>query len=349
MKLSKAAFGKTQEGTPVDLYTLSNDNGMVAKISNYGGIITHLLTPDRKGNAGDVALGYDTLDEYLAHNPFFGALCGRYANRIGNASFKIGRKEYPLAQNNGKNHLHGGLVGFDKKVWDARGFRTPSAVGVKMTYLSKDGEEGYPGNLSVTVTYSLSNQNALKIEYFATTDAPTVLNLTNHAYFNLAGKGDILGHVMMINADSYTPTDAGQITTGEIHSIAGTPLDFRTPIAIGDRIEADYEPLKFGMGYDHNWVVNGKAGQLRLAAVVSEPSSGRKMEVLTTQPGVQLYTGNVLDGKAKGKGLTYGRRSGLCLETQHFPDSPNKPQFPSTLLKPGEFFNETTVYKFSAE
>ncbi|MFN8443128.1 MAG: aldose epimerase family protein [Caldilineaceae bacterium] len=349
MKLSKEAFGKTQDGTPVDLYTLSNDNGMTVKITNYGGIITHILTPDKNGNAGDVTHGFDTLDEYLAFNPFFGALCGRYANRIGDAKFKIGRKEYTLAQNNGKNHLHGGLVGFDKKVWDARGFRTPSSVGVKLTYLSKDGEEGYPGNLSVTVTYSLSNQNALKIDYFATTDAPTVLNLTNHAYFNLAGTGDILGHVMMLNADSYTPTDAGQIPTGKIASVAGTPLDFRTPIPIGARIETESEDLKYGMGYDHNWVVNGKPGQLRLAAVVTETTTGRKMEVLTTQPGIQLYTGNVLDGRAKGKGQTYGRRSAFCLETQHFPDSPNQPKFPSTLLKPGEFYNETTVYRFSAE
>lgn len=348
MQVSKAPFGKTRDGVAADLYTLSNDHGVTVKITTYGGIITHLITPDKKGKPGDITLGYDTLDGYLDFTPYFGAITGRFANRIGKARFRLNGKEYTLAQNNGRNHLHGGLVGFDKVVWDAASFRTPSAVGVKLSYVSKDGEEGYPGNLAVTVTYSLSNQNALKIDYQAETDAATVLNLTNHAYFNLAGKGDVLDHVMMINADAYTPTDAEQIPTGAVASVAGTPLDFRTPTAIGARIDADFEALAFGKGYDHNWVVKGKAGQLRLAAAVSEPSSGRKMEVLTTQPAIQLYTGNVLDGRAKGKGHSYGKRSGFCLETQHYPDGPNQPNFPSTVLNAGEVYHEVTVFKFSA-
>lgn len=347
MNVSKEAFGKTRDGAAVDLYTLSNDNGVTVKITNYGGIITHLITPDKNGKAGDITLGYDTLDGYLDFTPYFGAITGRFANRIGKARFNLAGRQYLLAQNNGKNHLHGGLIGFDKVVWDARSFRTPSAVGVKLSYLSKDGEEGYPGNLSVAVTYSLNNQNALKIDYHATTDATTVLNLTNHAYFNLAGKGDVLGHVVMINGDAYTPTDAEQIPTGEVHSVAGTPLDFRTPTPIGARIDANFEALKFGQGYDHNWVVNGKAGQLRQAALVSEPTSGRTMEVLTTQPAIQLYTGNVLDGRAQGKGHTYGKRSGFCLETQHYPDGPNQPHFPSTVLKSGEVYHEVTVFRFA--
>lgn len=348
MIVSKEAFGKTRDGAAVDLYTLSNDNGVTVKITNYGGIITHLITPDKNGEAGDITLGYDTLDGYLDFTPYFGAITGRFANRIGKARFNLAGKQYLLAQNNGRNHLHGGLIGFDKVVWDARSFRTPSAVGVKLSYLSKDGEEGYPGNLSATVTYSLNNQNALKIDYHATTDATTVLNLTNHAYFNLAGKGDVLDHVVMINGDAYTPTDAEQIPTGEVHSVTGTPLDFRTPTPIGARIDANFEALKYGQGYDHNWVVSGKAGQLRQAALVSEPTSGRTMEVLTTQPAIQLYTGNVLDGRAKGKGHTYGKRSGFCLETQHYPDGPNQPNFPSTVLKPGEVYHEVTVFKFAA-
>jgi aldose 1-epimerase len=347
MQLLKEPFGKTTDGTAVDLYTLSNDNGVTVKITNYGGIITHLITPDSKGAPGDITLGYDTLDGYLQFTPYFGALCGRFANRIAQARFTLGGKQYTLAQNNGRNHLHGGLKGFDKMVWQADSFRTPTAVGLKLNYLSADGEEGYPGNLSVTVTYSLSQQNALKINYQATTDAPTVLNLTNHAYFNLAGKGDILDHVLMLNANAFTPTDAEQIPTGEIRKVDGTPLDFRTPTAIGARIETDDEALKFGLGYDHNWVVKGRIGQLRLAAAVTEPSSGRKMEVLTTQPGIQLYTGNVLDGRAQGKGRIYSKRTGFCLETQHFPDGPNQPNFPSTALNPGEVYDETTVFRFS--
>ncbi len=349
MNISQEPFGKTREGAPVELYTLSNDQGVIIKIATYGGVITHLLTPDRTGAPGDITLGYDTLDEYLAFSPYFGAITGRFANRIANARFSLQGKEYTLAQNNGMNHLHGGLRGFDKVVWQARSFRTPTAVGVALTYLSPDGEEGYPGNLSTTVTYSLSNRNALKIDYFAVTDAPTVLNLTNHAYFNLACQGDILNHVMMLKADAFTPTDAGQIPTGEIRSVAGTPMDFRTPTPIGARIEADYEPLKFGLGYDHNWVVKGRPGDLRLAAVVTEPTSGRKMEVHTTQPGIQLYTGNVLDGRARGKGRIFGRRTGFCLETQHFPDGPNQPGFPTTTLKPGQVYNEVTVFRFSVD
>ncbi len=347
MNILQEPFGQTNDGVPVALYTLNNDQGVTVKIATYGGIITHLITPDRNGAPGDIALGYDTLDEYLAFTPYFGCITGRYANRIARGKFTLDGKEYTLAQNNGVNHLHGGLRGFDKVVWQARSFRTPSAVGVALTYLSPDGEEGYPGNLSTTVTYSLSNRSALKIDYFAVTDAPTVLNLTNHAYFNLAGQGDILDHVLMLKADVFTPTDAGQIPTGEMRSVAGTPMDFRTPTPIGAAIEADYEPLKLGLGYDHIWVVKGKPGDLRLAAVVTEPGSGRKMEVFTTQPGIQLYTGNVLDGHAQGKGRVYGRRTGFCLETQHFPDSPNQPGFPTTTLRPGAVYNQVTVFKFS--
>ena len=348
--VKKGPFGKTKDGVPVDLYVLTNASGMEVSITNYGGTVVAVKVPDRSGKLADVVLGFHTLDGYLGNEPYFGALIGRYGNRIGMARFSLDGHEYHLAQNDGKNSLHGGLQGFDKRVWSAKDVSTSAAPAIELTYLSKDGEEGYPGNLSVTVTYTLTAKNELKIDYKATTDKATVLNLTNHSYFNLAGegKGDILAHLVTINADQFTPVDATLIPPGEQQNVAGTPFDFRKPTAIGARINADDGQIKFGRGYDHNFVVNGKSGDLRLAARVVEPSSGRAMEVLTTQPGLQFYTGNFLDGTIHGKGgKAYGQRSAFCMETQHFPDSPNKPQFPSAVLKPGEHFTSTTVYRFS--
>ena len=345
IKLTSADFGKTREGTPVRIYTLTNANGVEAAITNYGGRIVSLKVPDRKGAMGDVVAGFTTLDGYLATNPYFGAIVGRYANRIGHAEFKLNGVVYKLPKNNGDNALHGGLRGFDKVVWTAR--EMPDG-GLELTYLSKDGEEGYPGNCKVTVRYHLTDTNQLRIEYSATTDKDTVINLSNHSYFNLKGSGDILDHVLTLNADRFTPVDAGLIPTGELRSVADTPFDFRTPTAIGKRIGQDDEQLKFGKGYDMNYVLRKKGVELSLAARVEEPSSGRVMEVWTTQPGVQFYTGNNLDGTLKGKGgQVYTPRSALCLETQHFPDSPNKMRFPSTVLKAGAEFKSTTVYRFT--
>jgi aldose 1-epimerase len=343
-------FGKTRAGEPVELFTLTNSKGMQADIMTYGGILVSLKVPDRSGNRADVVLGFDSLDGYQTDPPppYFGALIGRYGNRIGGGRFTLNGTEYKLAQNNGPNHLHGGLRGFDKVVWKAR---TPDAQSLELTYLSKDGEEGYPGNLTAIVTYSLTDSNELKLDYRATTDKDTVVNLTNHSYFNLAGQGegDVLGHQIMINAGRFTPVDSGLIPTGELRSVEGTPFDFRQPKAIGERIDAPDEQLKFGKGYDQNFVLNRSGNGLELAAKVMEPKSGRVMEVLTTEPGVQFYTGNNLDGSIRGKGgKAYGRRYGLCLETQHFPDSPNKPNFPSVALKPGAQYQTTTVYKFSS-
>jgi aldose 1-epimerase len=344
-KLTSADFGKTREGTPVRIYTLTNASGVEAAITNYGGRIVALKVPDRKGAMGDVVAGFNSLDGYLATNPYFGALVGRYANRIGHAQFKLNGVDYKLAKNNGDNALHGGLRGFDKVVWTAH--EMPDG-GLELTYLSKDGEEGYPGNCKVTVRYHLTDANELRIEYSATTDKDTVVNLSNHAYFNLKGSGDILGHVLTLNADRFTPVDAGLIPTGELREVADTPFDFRMPTAIGARIGQNDEQLKFGKGYDMNYVLRKRGVELSLAARVEEPSSGRVMEVWTTQPGIQFYTGNNLDGALKGKGgQVYTARSALCLETQHFPDSPNKPRFPSTVLKAGTEFKSTTVYRFS--
>ncbi|HXF61132.1 MAG TPA: aldose epimerase family protein [Caldilineaceae bacterium] len=348
MQLNQQPFGAVKAGAMVDLYTLSNDQGLTTTITNYGGIITTLLAPDRHGQPGDVVLGYDTLDDYVARNPYFGCITGRYANRIAQGRFTLNGKTYQLAQNNGPNHLHGGLVGFDKVIWAAEPFTAPDGVGLTLTYLSPDGEEGYPGNLSVTVTYTLTDDNALRIDYAATTDQPTILNLTNHTYFNLAGHGDILDHVLMLNADAFTPVDETAIPYGELRPVAGTPFDFRQPTRIGERIEQDDEQLRFGQGYDHNWVINGSPGELRLAAVLTEATSGRTLEVYTTQPGIQFYSGNLLPDLTGKGGQRYTRRSGLCLETQHFPDSPNQPSFPSTVLEPGQKYLETTVFKFSA-
>lgn len=343
--LKKEAYGRMPDGTEVDLYTLTNRAGMEVKITNYGGIIVSIKTPDRDGKMGDVVLGYDDLNGYVTKNPFFGCLVGRYGNRIGKARFSLNGVEYKLAANNGQNHLHGGLKGFDKKVWAAKPLET--ANGVELKYLSPDGEEGYPGNLSVTVTYTLADDNSLRIDYLATTDKETVINLTNHSYFNLSGEGDILGHEIMLDADRFTPVDSELITTGELRPVAGTPFDFLKSTPIGARIDAADEQIVFGKGYDHNFVLNHKPGETGLVARVYEPKSGRVMEVMTTEPGVQFYTGNFLDGTIKGKGgQVYARRSGFCLETQHFPDSPNKPEFPSAALKPGETYRTATVFKF---
>ena len=348
--LKKSAFGKTKDGQPVGIYTLTNSGGMEIAITNYGGVVVSIKAPDRNGKFADVVLGFDTFDAYLNNTPFFGALVGRYGNRIARARFTLDGHEYHLAANDNGNTLHGGLKGFDKRLWQAKDVSTKEAPALELTYLSKDGEEGFPGNLSVTVTYSLTPKNELKIDYATSTDKDTVLNLTNHSYFNLAGQGEgnILSHLMMINADRFTPVDATLIPTGELKSVAGTPLDFRKPTAIGARIDADDQQMKFGRGYDHNFVLNRKGGGLILAARVTEPSSGRVLEVLTTQPGLQFYTGNFLDGTIHGKaGKIYPRRSAFCMETQHFPDSPNQPQFPTAVLKPGEHFQSTTVFRFS--
>lgn len=349
-RVQKQEFGKTADQQSVDLYTLTNTRGMEARIMTYGGVVVSLKAPDRSGKLEDVVLGYEKLDGYLTDKRFFGGLIGRYGNRIAKGKFSLNGQPYTLATNNGENHLHGGLKGFDKQLWQASEVKDPKGAGLKLTYLSKDGEAGYPGNLSVTVVYTLTNDNELKIEYSATTDKDTVVNLTNHSYFNLAGKGTILNHEVMLNADRFTPTDKGAIPTGELRSVKGTPMDFTQPTAIGARINQQDEQLTFGTGYDHNWVLNSSGGTLALAARVTESGSGRVMEVWTTEPGIQFYTGNFLDGTAMGKGgQAYQQRSGFCLETQHFPDSPNKPSFPSTALKPGQKYATTTVYKFSAK
>jgi len=340
-------FGKLPSGETVELYTLKNAKGVEADISTYGGVVVSLKVPDRTGALGDVVLGFDDFNGYLKPPPYFGAIIGRYGNRIGHARFMLDGVEYKLANNDGENSLHGGKRGFDKVLWKARPI---DAQSLELTYLSKDGEEGYPGNLTSTVVYTLTDNNELKIDYAATTDKDTVLNLTNHSYFNLAGQGegDILSHQIMIDADRFTPVDKGLIPTGELRKVEGTPFDFRQSHAIGERIGSTDEQIVLGGGYDHNFVLNRTGDSLAPAARVTDAKSGRVMEVLTTQPGIQFYTGNFLDGTIQGKGSkVYGRRSALCLETQHFPDSPNHPEFPSTVLKPGEKYHTTTIYRFS--
>ncbi|HKV38417.1 MAG TPA: aldose epimerase family protein [Blastocatellia bacterium] len=342
-------FGHMPDGRQIDLYTLTNASGMEARIITYGGILVSLKAPDHNGVMGDVVLGYDSLEGYLNKSPFFGALIGRYGNRIGKGKFSLGGHEYQLATNDGANHLHGGVKGFDKVVWKAHELRSPAGVSLSLSYLSKDGEEGYPGNLAVTVVYTLTARNELKLDYTATTDKQTVVNLTNHSYFNLAGGGTILDHTLLINANRFTPIDDGLIPTGELRSVKGTPMDFTKPTAIGSRINNASDQLKYGKGYDHNWVLNPGKAKMKFAARLHDPSSGRTMEIYTDQPGLQFYSGNFLDGTITGKGgQVYEHRSGLCLETQHFPDSPNKPRFPSTVLKPGQKYHTTSVYRFSA-
>jgi len=348
--LKKESFGKA-DGKDVDLYTLTNAHGMEARITNYGGTLVSLKVLDRNGKFDDVVLGYDKLDDYLQSKSFLGALIGRYGNRIAKGRFTLNGVEYKLAVNNDPNHLHGGLKGFDKVVWTAKALPAREGTALELTYLSRDGEEGYPGNLSVTVVYTLTDKDELKIDYSATTDKDTVVNLTNHSYFNLAGQGsgNILNHQLMIAASRFTPVDAGLIPTGELASVKGTPFDFTRMTSIGERIDQDDPQLKIGKGYDHNFVLEGQMGQLRQAVKVLEPTTGRVMEVWTTEPGVQLYSGNYLDGLNGKGGKIYNQRFGFCLETQHFPDSPNKPTFPSTVLKKRARYHTTTVYKFAVE
>lgn len=354
MGIHKSGFGMTKDGNAVNLYTVTNANGMEVKIINYGGIIVSVKVPDKDGQFADVVLGFDNLKDYEEKSPYFGCITGRYANRIAKGKFTLDGVGYDqLAINNGPNHLHGGLKGFDKVVWQTQMFENADGLGLKMQYLSKDMEEGYPGNLNVTVTYMLTNDNTLKIDYEATTDKPTVCNLTNHTYFNLAGHGteSHYNHQMMINADAFTPiADEGAIPTGEIRLVKETPMNFTAPMPIGSHIDDDDEQLKFGAGYDHNWVLNKpQEGELSLAARTFEPTSRRVLETYTTQPGVQFYSGNYLDGFKGKESKTYPRRCGFCLETQHYPDSPNQPDFPSTVLRPGEKFRSTTIYKFSVK
>ncbi len=353
--ITTTSFGKLPDGREATLYTLTNAHGMRADITNYGAIIVRLLVPDRAGRLDDVVLGYNSVADYARNNPYLGAIVGRVGNRIAHGRFTLDGQTYPLAQNNVPNgipcHLHGGKVGFDKVLWSARPSVVAGAATLELTYRSADGEEGYPGNLDVTATYTLGADNSLRVDYRATTDRATPVNLTQHSYFNLKGegRGDILDHVLQLNARRFTPGNAGLIPTGELAPVAGTAFDFTTPHRIGDRVDAPHEQLKFAGGYDHNWVLDAQAGQLALAATATEATSGRVMEVWTQEPGVQFYCGNFLDGSAIGKtGQPYARRSGFCLETQHYPDSPNQPAFPNTILRPGQTYRTSTVFKFSA-
>ncbi|MBI1389622.1 MAG: galactose-1-epimerase [bacterium] len=353
LDIVKAPFGETPSGEAIDIYTLTNAAGMSARIMTYGAIVVSLQAPDRDGNFDDVTLGFDTLDGYFKDSPYFGAIVGRYGNRIGDAKFVLDGETYTLARNNGPNALHGGVAGFDKRVWDAKVVRHNGQPALELSYVSEDGEEGYPGKLRCEVTYSLNNQNELTIEYRAKTNEATPLNLTNHTYFNLRGHqrlGDILGHELTLNANWYTPVDDTLIPTGEILSVKGTPMDFTSPHPIGERINSDDPQIKIGGGYDHNFVLNKiEADALTFGGRVYEPESGRVLEFYTTQPGVQFYSGNFLDGSNVGKGgVAYQYRYGFCLETQHFPDSPNKSQFPSTILHKNEDYHQVTMYRFSA-
>ena len=348
--ITKDAFGTAPDGQAVDIYTLSNAKGAQARIMTYGGVVQSLSVPDKHGNFADVVLGYDNLDGYLdKKTPYFGALIGRYGNRIGGAKFTLEGQTYTLAANNGVNSLHGGLKGFDKVVWTATPSLGVDGPALTLTYLSKDGEEGFPGNLQVKAVYTLTEDNALKLEYTATTDKATVVNLTHHSYFNLAGagNGNILKHVVYIKGDSTTPVDSGLIPTGEIKPVDGTPFDFRTPTAIGARINDPDPVLQYGPGYDHNWIINKAPGEYALMARVVEPTSGRTLEVWSDEPALQFYAGNFLDGTITGKGgKVYKHRSAFCMEPQHYPDSPNKPNFPNVVLKPGETYHNIIVYKF---
>lgn len=346
-------FGKDRNGQPVHVFTVKNAEGMEVRAMDYGGILISVRVPDRKGGFGDVVLGFDGLDGYLENKPYFGAIIGRYANRIANAKFTLNGREYWLPANDGRNTLHGGVVGFDKVLWKALPAKTQAGTGVSFEYKSPDGEQGFPGTVKAKVTYLLSDKNVLPIDYQATTDHATPINLTNHSYFNLAGPSaaDILEHELTLEADQFTPVDSGLIPTGELRDVAGSPFDFRKPTPIGARINHEDEQLKLAKGYDHNWVLrDGQRGQLSLAARVHEPSSGRTLEVWTTEPGIQFYSGNFLDGSVRGKGgVAYPRRSGFCLETQHYPDSPNHKNFPSTILAPDAEYHNRTVYKFLSQ
>lgn len=348
MTIAKDHFGLTPAGEDAFLFSLANDQGLEVKVTNYGGIITSLQVPDRRGRLDDVVLGHDTLEGYLNRSRYFGALIGRYANRIAGGRFSLNGSAFSLAQNNGPNHLHGGFKGFDKVVWSAREINEPAGVGLNLAYRSKDGEEAYPGNLQVEVTYLLTKDNELRLEYRARTDRDTIVNLTNHSYFNLAGQGTVLDHELQIHADAFTPVQEGLIPSGEIRNVKNTPMDFTRPKSIGARINKQDPQIMLAGGYDHNFVLSNDGESLTRAARVYEPTSGRVFEVFTTQPGVQFYSGNFLDGSIIGKmGRTYVKHSGFCLETQHFPDSPNQPAFPSTVLKPAELYRQTTVWRFS--
>lgn len=351
-QVKKDLFGLTPEGDSVFSYTFGNDIGMKLTVLNYGGIIQSWMAPDKTGKLGDMVLGFDSLSKYISQSPYFGALIGRYGNRIAKGTFTLNDSTYHLFLNDGPNSLHGGKTGFDKKIWDVTPFDTDTTSGVKLHYLSKDGEEGYPGNLDVNVTYTLDNNNELRIDYQATTDKPTVLNLTNHSYFNLrGGKDSINDYLLMIDADHFLPVDSTLIPTGELQPVAGTPMDFLTPTPIGKRIHDNFKQLKLAHGgYDHCWVLNTNGNLNKVAVSVYDPQTGRMLQVYTTEPGIQFYSGNFLDGSITGKNeITYPKHSALALETEHFPDSPNQPSFPSTVLKPGDTFHSTTIYKFSVK
>jgi aldose 1-epimerase len=346
--ITESPFGQLPDGREATLYTLTNANGMVAKISNLGGVIAQLHVPDRDGVLADVCFGYDDVTPYTGESHYFGALIGRYGNRIANGSFTLDGEVHNLDLNDGANHLHGGTDGFHRRLWDAETFVTPKSAGLILSYLSADGEQGYPGNLETTAIYELRNDNELRIAFHAITDKATPVNLTNHAYFNLAGEGDILGHELTIHADAYTPVAAGLIPAGAARAVEGTAFDFRTPHAIGARIAQDDEQLRLGSGYDHNFVLRkSQPRALEVAARVVDPASGRVLEVLSQEPGIQFYSGNFLNDSITGKGRIYGYRGGFCLEPQHYPDSPNRPDFPSTILRPGEEYTTVMAYRFS--
>lgn len=348
--MTKTIFGTLPDGREVPQYTLTNQSGVSVRIISYGATVTSLRVPDRNGNIEDVVLGYDSVQGYIDGTAYFGAIVGRYGNRIAKGKFQLDGKEYQLTVNDGENHLHGGKIGFNKVLWDAKVLKDTGEPSLQLQYVSPDGEEGYPGTVTLKVTYTLTEKNGLRIEYEGTTDKPTILNPTQHSYFNLTGSftDTILGHRLMIDADSITPVDKGLIPTGELMSVAGTPMDFRTGTEIGARINDRNEQLAFGRGYDHNWVLNNYDGKVRKVAELYEPRSGRLLTVFTDQPGLQFYSGNFLDGTAVGKnGIAYQHRTGLCLEAQAFPDTPNKPQFPQVTLRPGQTYHQTTIYQFS--
>jgi aldose 1-epimerase len=348
-RVTSLPFGKTPEGKEVSIYTLTNSMGVEARILTYGGIVVSLKVPDQNGVLGDVVLGYDTLADYIKANPYFGCLVGRYGNRIAKGKFTLNGAVYNLATNNFGHHLHGGLKGFDKVVWTAKVLKDKPEATLELKYDSPDGEEGYPGKLSITAVYSVTEKNEVRLEFTATTDKATVCNLTHHSYFNLAGKGGILRHEVMMPAEQFTPVSSTFIPTGELKPVAGTPFDFRKRMAIGARINDKDEQLKFGLGYDHNWVFKKTIGDLTCLASVHEPTTGRIMEVYSTEPGLQFYSGNFLDGTNVGKGgVVYQYRTGFCMEPQHYPDSPNQPQFPSVVLNPGQTYHNMIIYRFSA-
>jgi aldose 1-epimerase len=348
--MTKTLFGKLPDGRDVYAYTLKNRSGITVRAINYGATLTSIEVPDRGGKFEDVVLGYDSVKDYANGSAYLGAVVGRYGNRIGNGLFQLGGKSYQLTVNDGTNHLHGGKIGFNKVLWEIKAAGDSPDPFVQFQYVSADGDEGYPGTVTLQVTYTLTDKNELRIDYAGTTDKSTILNPTQHSYFNLSGSfaNPILGHLLMIDADQFTPVDPGLIPTGQLLSVANTPMDFRTPTPIGARINDSYEQLQFGKGYDHNWVLRNGSGKVRKAAELYEPQSGRLMTVFTDQPGLQFYSGNFLDGTARGKnGIVYGHRSALCLETQAFPDSPNKPQFPPATLNPGQIYRQSTTYQFS--